>query len=99
MARYTEGKGFELVGEYKYEVDVTKFWNDRANEGKNPYIDFERAIYIGDVYYLFHDNGVVSVNSKTFETIDEADLVSLIPEGQESYKYYYGGLVEDDYVV
>ena len=97
--RYTEGKGFELVGEYKYEVDVTKFWNDRANEGKNPYIDFERAIYIGDVYYLFHDNGVVSVNSKTFETIDEADLVSLIPEGQESYKYYYGGLVEDDYVV
>ena len=89
---YTEGKGFELMGEYKYSVDIKNFWNDEANNNKDPYISFTRAIYIGDVFYLFSNKGVVSLNSKTFEVIDEEDLSALIPE-RVGYYYDYDDLI------
>lgn len=98
---YTEGKGFELLGEYKYETDLNKYYDDNSDnrKGKDPCRNYMRAIYIDDVYYLFYDSGVVSLNSKTFETIDEADLSELIPEPEYDNYYYNNGLIVEDDVI
>ncbi|MBR1750612.1 MAG: beta-propeller domain-containing protein [Ruminococcus sp.] len=68
---FSDEDGLTLIGEYKDERTYTGY--DYASDVKG----FVRAAYIGDVYYLFHNKGVVSVDKDTFEEIDSKDLSAL----------------------
>ncbi len=95
---YTDGKGLELIGEYKNEVDVFQYTEEHQGENyyDDLYSDFLRAVYIDDVYYLFNTTGVVSVNAKTFEKIDEENLKAIAPERfARDYDVYYDDMVVD----
>lgn len=94
---YTDDKGLQLVGEYKDSTDVYKYTDEHRDEDYyyyDLYKQFTRAIYIGDVYYLFNDCGIVSVSADSFEVIDTADLKALAPDSFRRNVY----VEYDDYV-
>ena len=88
---YSDEEGLTLKGEYK----IVKYYSE-DEDYYGLYNSFVRAAYIGDVYYLFYDCGIVSVDMNTFEEIDNINLAELFKDDEEWVRYYG---IDDEFLV
>lgn len=69
---YDDKNGLVFKGEYKTkdEINGDNYYSYNMN-------DFVRAAYIGNVYYLFYDCGIVSLDMEGMNVIEDKDLSSI----------------------
>ena len=81
---YDDKNGLVFKGEYKTkdEINGDNYYSYNMN-------DFVRAAYIGNVYYLFYDCGIISLDMEGMNVIEDKDLSSIFKVDTD-----YSGLPE-----